>query len=69
MFTSMQVSTMLAEIATIISPGTNYNSVIAIMPDYLCNILLQGSEDLSLDENKKVFDCVFINTLGVSITM
>ena len=29
------------------------------MPDYLCNILLQGSEDMSLDENKTVFDCVF----------
>ena len=44
---------MLSEISTIIFPGTNYNTVIAIMPDYLCNILLQGSENLSLDENKK----------------
>ena len=50
-----QRHTMLSEIF----PGTNYNTVIAIMPDYLCNILLQGSEDLSLNENKKVFDCVF----------
>ena len=39
--------------STIIFPGTNYNTVIAMMPDYLCNILLQGSVDLSLDENKK----------------
>ena len=52
---------MLSEISTIIFPGTNYNTVIAIMPDYLCNILLQGSED----ENKTVFDCVFkINDSG-----
>ena len=61
-----QRHTMLSEISTIIFPGTNYNTVIAIMPDYLCNILLQGSEDLSLNENKKVFDCVFkfINDSG-----
>ena len=50
---------ILSEISTIIFPGTNYNTVIAIMPDYLCNVLLQGLEDLSMDENKTVFDCVF----------
>ena len=50
---------MLSEISTIIFPGTNYNTVIAIMPDYLYNILKQGSDDISLDENKTVFDCVF----------
>ena len=44
---------VLSEISTIIFPGTNYNTVIAIMPGYLCNILLQGSEDLCLDANKK----------------
>ena len=43
---------MLSEISTIIFPGSNYNTVIAIIPDYLCNIFLQGSDDLSLDENK-----------------
>ena len=51
--------TMRSEISTIIFPGTNYYTIIAIMPDYLCNIILQGSEDLSLNVNKKVFDCVF----------
>ena len=57
---------MLSEISTIIFLGSNYNTVIAIMPDFLCNILLQGSEDLSLDESKKVFDCIFrfINDSG-----
>ena len=44
-----QRHTMLSEISTIIFPGTNYNTFIAIMPDCLCNILLQGSEDTSLD--------------------
>ena len=29
------------------------------MSDHLCNILLHGSEDLSMEENKKVFDYVF----------
>ena len=63
---------MLSEISTIIFPGTNYNTVIAIIPDYLCNILLQGSEDLSLNENKKKSLTAYLNllmTLGVSITM
>ena len=55
-----QQHTMLTEISTIIFPGTNYNTVIALMSDYLCNILLQGSEDLSVEDNKlKVFDCVY----------
>ena len=61
---------MLSETSTIIFPGTNYNTVIAIMPDYLCNILLQGSEDLN--ENKKKSLTAYLNlsmTLGVSITM
>ena len=50
-FSSALDTAMLSEISTIIFPGTNYNTVIAIMPCYLCNIILQGSEDLSLDEN------------------
>ena len=55
-----QRHTMLSENSTIIFPGTKYNTVFAVMPEYLCNILLQGSEDLSLNENKKkAFDCVF----------
>ena len=29
------------------------------MSDHLCYILLHGSEDLSLEENKKIFDHVF----------
>ena len=29
------------------------------MSDYFCSVLLKGSEDLSLHDNKKVFDYVF----------
>ena len=51
------------KISTIVFSCTNSSTVIALMPDFLCNILcnilLQGSEDLSLEGNKKVFDCVF----------
>ena len=51
---------MLKEISTIIFSGTSYITVMALMSDHLCNILLHGSEDLSLEENKKkVFDYVF----------
>ena len=33
--------------------------VITIMPDHLCNILLEGSSDLSLSENRTLFNLVF----------
>ena len=33
--------------------------VITIMPDHLCNILLEGSSDLSLSENRTLFELVF----------
>ena len=48
-----QRHTMLSVISISIFPGINYSTVITLMPDYLCNILLQGSEDLSLEGNKK----------------
>ena len=51
-----QRRSMLKEISKIIFPGTSYITVIALMSDHLCNILLHGSEDLSLEENKKAFD-------------
>ena len=50
---------MLKKISKIIFPGTSYITTIALMSDHLCNILLHGSEDLNLEENKKVFDYVF----------
>ena len=33
--------------------------VITIMPDHLCNILLEGSSDLSLSENRTLFKLAF----------
>ena len=54
-----QRRSMLKEISKMIFPGTSYITVIALMSDHLCNIILHGSEDLSLEENKKVFDYVF----------
>ena len=50
---------MLSEISEIVVPGTNYNIITTLMSDYFCSVLLKGSEDLSLDDNKKVFDYVF----------
>ena len=47
---------MLSKISEVIFPGTNYNTNMALMPDYLCNILLKGSDDLSLEDNKKFMD-------------
>ena len=51
--------TMLPEITAIVFPGTNYKIISTLMSDYFCWVLLKGSEDLSLDANKKVFAYVF----------
>ena len=50
---------MLTRISDLCFPGLNYNMVITTMPDHLCNILLEGSTDLSLSENRTLFDLVF----------
>ena len=50
---------MLSEISEIVFPRTNYNFITTLMSDYFCSVLLKGSEDLSLDDNKKVFNYVF----------
>ena len=51
---------MLPEITEIVFPGTNYKIISTLMSDYFCSALLKESEDLSLDDNTKVFDYVFI---------
>ena len=43
---------MLTRIADLCFPGLNYNMAVTIMPDPLCNILLEGSSDLSVGENR-----------------
>ena len=50
---------MLTRISDLCFPGFNCNMVITIMPDHLCNILLEGSSDLSLSENRTVFKLIF----------
>ena len=50
---------MLTRISDLCFPGLNYDMVVIIMPDQLCNILLEGSSDLSLSENRNLFKLVF----------
>ena len=40
-------------------PNVNYNTFIVLMPDHICTILLEGSEDASYEENTSIFDEVF----------
>ena len=57
---------MLSEISEVMFSGTNYNTTIALMPDYNYNVLLLGSDGLSLEDNKKVFSHIlkFIDGTG-----
>ena len=43
----------------IVFPGINYNTIIDLMPDYFCRILIQGSDTLSLETNQNIFRRVF----------
>ena len=50
---------MLTRISDLYFPGSYYIMVVTIMPDHLCNILLEGSSDLSLSDNRNLFELVF----------
>ena len=50
---------MLSEISETVFPGINHNTIVNLMPYYLCGVLLQGSETFSLDTNKEIFSHVF----------
>ena len=50
---------MLSVISEIVFPGISYNTIVNLMPDYLCGVLQQGSETLSLVTNKEIFNHVF----------
>ena len=39
--------------------NVNYNTIIVLMPDHICTISLEGSEDTSYEENTSIFDEVF----------
>ena len=40
-------------------PNVNYNTHIVLMPDHICTILLEDSENASYEENISIFDEVF----------
>ena len=50
---------MLTPISDLCFAGLNYKMVVTIIPDHFCNILLEGSSDLSLAENRNLFELVF----------
>ena len=45
----------LASVARLISPGINYNLLLAIDKTHLLNVLLKGSAELSTEDNKTLF--------------
>ena len=51
--------TMLSSISEIVFPGVNQNTIVNLMPEYLCGVLMKGSETLSLETNKDIFKHVF----------
>ena len=50
---------MLRPISDLMFPGVDYNTIIDLLGDYFCKVLLEGSVDLNLDETKLLFDIVF----------
>ena len=50
---------MLQSITNFMCPGVHYNTVIVLLEDYFCKILLEGSTDLTLEDNMLLFDIVF----------
>ena len=58
--------TRLSEVTEIVFPSTNYKIITTLMSDYFGSVLLKGSEDLSPDANKNVFDYIikFIDDSG-----
>ena len=51
---------MLSSISEFVFPGVNQNTIINLMPEYLCGVLMKGSETyISLETNKDIFKHVF----------
>ena len=50
---------MLQNITDLMCPGVHYNTVMGLLGDYFCKILLEGSPDLNLEDNMLLFDIVF----------
>ena len=58
---------MLRNITVLLFPGINFNTVIGLLGDHLCKILLEGSADLTLEENKLLFAIVLTTLMKVVI--
>ena len=58
---------MLRGVAHLLLPGVNYNTIIGLLGDHLCKLLLEGSADLTLEENKLLFDIVLIILMKVVV--
>ena len=50
---------MLRSISDLMFPGVDYNTIIELLGDNFCKVLLEGSVDLNLDDNKLLFNIVF----------
>ena len=58
-------------IRNFVFPGVNQNTIVNLMPEYLCGVLMKGSETLSLETNKDILIwgavLLFIPYLWISI--
>ena len=43
---------MPQSIANLMFPGVDYNTIIELLGEYICKVLLEGSADLTLEINK-----------------
>ena len=50
---------MLQTITDLMCPDVHYITVIGLLGDYFCKILLEGSTDSNLEDNMLLFDIVF----------
>ena len=56
---SHQRRSMLRSISDLMFPGVDYNTIIELLGDRFCKVLLEGTVDLNLDANKLLFNIVF----------
>ena len=49
----------LLGLKNILCPDLNITLLRDLCPTYLCKILIEGSEDLSVNTNLNLFECVF----------
>lgn len=57
-YTNSRISLLLG-LKNILCPDLNITLLRDLCPTYLCKILIEGSEDLSVNTNLNLFECVF----------